>query len=318
MKRIVVLMSAVLLITASSCKRSNEVEPEAPATVSTNPSLIVQDVSPVPIIVAGAKDQAGYTNGTGASARFNQPYGIFVNTDGTLLVTDQKNGAIRKIANSVVSTIVKNTILTGSTSIAATKDGTIGLNDEGTIVLYKNGSFNFIEDDFCVHCSVGGLNKNADATFFWYADNYYDGDSWVSLESIKPDGNAAVGNRPIYNSPDGSLVQASAVSTSLNDNKFIALQHGVYQVTHSGVINNILSPNTFGGLTDIAVNKDGTKLYVADKGDIKLITRCSTCPTKLTVLVAHVDATGLALSNSEKVLFFTSVKHHTVSKINLP
>lgn len=300
-----------------SCKKNAEIVTPTPETISSSPEVAAAQAL-IPILIAGSKDHAGYTNSTGTGARFNQPYGIFVNADGTLLVADQRNGAVRKITNSVVSTLVKNTGLVGISNIAGSKDGTVALNDNGATVLYKANNLNFVDLPGCQHCSTGGVSKSADGSFFWYVNNLYDGESAVNLEAIRPDGNPGGGKTRQVASSDSAIVYATAVSSTLNDNKFLTFPHGIYEVTHSGSVLNILTPTTFDGLTDIAVNKDGTKLYLADKGDIKLITRCTTCPTVLTVLATHVDATGLALSNSEKVLFFTSVKHHTVSKINLP
>jgi hypothetical protein len=214
--------------------------------------------------------------------------------------------------------VIKSSGLVGISNIAGTKDGTIALNDQGTTVLYKANNLNYINFPGCQHCSTGGVSKSADGTFFWYVNNLYDGESAVNLDAIRPDGNPGGGQGRQIAASDSAIVFGTAVSTTLNDNKFVTLLHGIYEITHSGALLNILAPTTFDGLTDITVNKDGTKLYLADNGDIKLITRCTTCPTILTVLATHVDATGLALSNSEKVLFFTSVKNHTVSKLNLP
>ena len=274
-----------------------------PAIDSRN-SVIALPSSPVPILVAGFKDHAGYTNATAGSAKFNQPYGIFVNPDGTLLVADQRNGAVKKIANGVVSTVVIDSNLVGISNIAGTKDGTIAMNNQGFTVLYKGGNLNYINFPGCQHCSTGGVSRSADGSFFWYANNLYDGESAVYLESIKPNGDPGGGPSASIAKSQDAVVAATAVSTTLNDNKFIALQQTIYEVTHAGKVLHILSITTFDELTDIAVNKDGTKLYVADRGNIKLITRCSlSCPTLLTALIAHVDATGLALSNSEKVLF---------------
>jgi hypothetical protein len=330
MKKISFFLFAVSATCLFACKRSAEVIPtssetSSPETTSVHGTSVgatgpVQAAAAaVPIVVAGSRDHAGYTNASGGSARFNQPYGIFVNPDGTLLVADQRNGAVRKITNGVVSTVVKNTSLVGISNLARTNDGTIAVNHGGTTVLYRSGGLNPIYKIGCPHCSTGGLSKSADGTFFWYPDNLFDGESVVYLESIKPDGTFGAGaGGAIAHSDDANIVAATAVSTTLNDNKFITLKHGVYEVTHAGALLNILPPTTFGGLTDIAVNKDGTKLYLADQGDIKLITRCAGCPTLLTVVATHVDAKGLALSNSEKVLFFTSSLHHTVNKVNLP
>jgi hypothetical protein len=317
MKKIIMLMFTVLTITVFSCKRDDEVKPSSPTANSDKATLAEQGVSLVPLVVAGSKDHAGYTNATGTNARFNHPYGITVNTDGTLLVADSLNGAIRKIENSVVSTVVKDPLIVGLRNLAVTKDGTIALNHWGNTVLYKNGNLNFLDDPGCPHCSTGGLSKSADGTFFWYNKNLSDGRSEVILRSITVNGDAGPSNGGLIVDSDTEFVYGTAVTTSLHDNKFITLHKSIYQFSHSGNLYPILPNTPFIALTDIVVSNDGTKLYVADNGDIKVINRCSTCQTTLSVLAANVDATGLALAHSEKVLFFTSSKHHTVNKINL-
>lgn len=47
--------------------------------------------------VAGSFEQAGYVDGTGSEARFDDPRGIAVDAAGDLFVADEGNGAIRKI-----------------------------------------------------------------------------------------------------------------------------------------------------------------------------------------------------------------------------
>jgi len=48
---------------------------------------------------AGALGQAGGANGTGAAARFNQPYGVALSADGSFaLVADMNNHCIRKVS----------------------------------------------------------------------------------------------------------------------------------------------------------------------------------------------------------------------------
>jgi DNA-binding beta-propeller fold protein YncE len=46
--------------------------------------------------VAGSS--AGYADGGTATAKFNQPYGIVIDLDGNLLVSEQGNNRIRKIS----------------------------------------------------------------------------------------------------------------------------------------------------------------------------------------------------------------------------
>lgn len=51
-------------------------------------------------ILAGAAGQAGFADGDGASARFNQPRALTLDAQGHLLVADGGNGAIRRVSPS--------------------------------------------------------------------------------------------------------------------------------------------------------------------------------------------------------------------------
>jgi len=51
---------------------------------------------------------AGFKNGSAKSSQFNNPYGVAVDSTGTVYVADYKNHVIRKIANGIVSTFAGN------------------------------------------------------------------------------------------------------------------------------------------------------------------------------------------------------------------
>jgi sugar lactone lactonase YvrE len=66
-------------------------------------------------LVAGTIGSAGSDDGTGSSARFNQPSGLTVAPDGTLSVTDTANATIRRIsAGRVVTTLAGSSGKKGS------------------------------------------------------------------------------------------------------------------------------------------------------------------------------------------------------------
>ncbi len=68
-------------------------------------------------VLAGATDQAGFADGAGATARFNQPYDVVVTQAGDLLVADYGNHCIRKVLSD------------GTTSTYAGSCGTSGYAD---------------------------------------------------------------------------------------------------------------------------------------------------------------------------------------------
>jgi sugar lactone lactonase YvrE len=71
--------------------------------------------------LAGVATEWGDTDGPGATARFNRPYGIAVDAGGTLYVADTENRLVRKIApNGQVSTVA------GARNVRGTADGVGG------------------------------------------------------------------------------------------------------------------------------------------------------------------------------------------------
>jgi sugar lactone lactonase YvrE len=71
-------------------------------------SHTIRKITPEGVVttVAGAAGQKGYVDGTGTQARFNFPWGIAIDGNGALYVTDSANHRIRKITpEGIVSTL---------------------------------------------------------------------------------------------------------------------------------------------------------------------------------------------------------------------
>jgi hypothetical protein len=166
----------------------------------------------------------------------------------------------------------------------------------------------------CSPCELTGIDNAPNGEFFWYInEEFKKGIPFNFLNSIKPNLNVPLAKK---------LLLDSAYTTSLdalpNGDKFFTIHRGIFEYTAAGRLNRILPKVNFGDITDIAVTRDQNKIFIVQNGDIVIITKPHDNNFfRIKVLIAHINATSIALSNTEKVLFFTSALHHTVSKINL-
>ena len=86
--------------------------------VADTNNYTIRKIAPGGVVttIAGLAGTKGSTNGTGAAARFMQPYGIVVDPSGNLFVADTGANTIRKItAGGVVSTLAGTAGTQGST-----------------------------------------------------------------------------------------------------------------------------------------------------------------------------------------------------------
>lgn len=57
-----------------------------------------------PVVIAGVQDTPGFADGTGAAVRFNRPYGMVVQSDGSVIVADYENHRLRQVTVAGVVT----------------------------------------------------------------------------------------------------------------------------------------------------------------------------------------------------------------------
>lgn len=89
--------------------------------VVDSPNFTIRKILPTGEVTtfAGVAGSRGSVDGTGAAARFGNPWGIAIDSDDTLYVADQANHVIRKITPSA-----QVTTLAGAPGVAGSQDGT--------------------------------------------------------------------------------------------------------------------------------------------------------------------------------------------------
>lgn len=206
--------------------------------------------------LAGAAGVIGASDGTGASASFNNPQALALDGSGNVYVADSGNNTIRKIAPGGVVTT-----LAGTAGVVGSGDGTgaaasfnlpmgIAVNAAGTVYVsdYNNGTVRAITPAGVVTTlagtagMVGGANGTGAAASF-------DGVQGMALDTA---GNIYVADT--YNDTIRLITPAGVVSTFA----------GTPEI--AGAANGTTSAATFNLPTDVAFDALGN-LYVADNGN---------------------------------------------------
>ncbi len=98
--------------------------------------------------LAGLPGTSGYTNATGTAARFNNPGGIVIGTDGNIYVADGNNHAIRRVTPAGVVT----TFAGATTAVTGTTDATgTAARFNGPAALAVDAAGNFYVAEFGNH-----------------------------------------------------------------------------------------------------------------------------------------------------------------------
>jgi sugar lactone lactonase YvrE len=112
---------------------------------------------------AGQTGNPGFGDGTGADARFNDPIGVAVDTNGNVYVADYWNVALRKITpTGVVSTLAQG--LSGrpqAVAVGLAGNYYLALNDNTIQVAAPNGTTNLVAGQSGVLGSADGTNSGA-------------------------------------------------------------------------------------------------------------------------------------------------------------
>lgn len=166
------------------------------------------------VITIAGTGVAGFTDGDGSKAQFNEPTGLAIDKDGNIIVADKNNHRIRKITSQgEVSTIAGN-------GIAGYKDGSsvaAQFNTPYDVTIDTSG--NIIVADTYNHCirkinSSGAVSTLAGTPFPGYKDDK--------------------GIKASFNHPTG-------LSVDQNGNIVVAdlLNHRVRQITTDGMVTTI-------------------------------------------------------------------------------
>jgi DNA-binding beta-propeller fold protein YncE len=214
--------------------------------------------------LAGSAGQIESTDGQGAAARFNYPYGVAVDSSGNVYVADTSNHIIRKITpNGLVKTIAGSALQTGSTDglgtaarlanptgIALDASNNIYISDKSNCVIRKFSSDGKVSTIAGIAGESGSSDGQGAAARF--RDSHYIAvDSWNNIyvtdrsshiiRKISPDGlvSTIAGSAGQWGSTDGHVTSArfnypSGIAVDSSNNLYVA-------DTQNSIIRKILS-----------------------------------------------------------------------------
>ena len=212
--------------------------------------------------IAGAVTNSGSADGTNSTARFNNPHGVAVDTNGNLYVADVDNHTIRKVTlvgtNWVVSTIA------GAAGVSGAADGTnsdarfknppgVAVDTNGNLYVMDTGNHTIrkvtpVGTDW-VTSTIAGLAGNNGDTDGTNSDARFEAPFGIALDG---DGNVYVADTNSHTIRKVTPVGTNWVTTT------IAGSAGNYGTT-DGTNNNA----QFHSPRAVAVDGSGN-LYVAD------------------------------------------------------
>ncbi len=266
------------------------------AYVSDLANHTIRKISPdgTATTLAGLAGTPGTTNGTGSSARFNNPLGVAVDGGGNVFVADYGNHAIRKVTpGGVVTTLAGSPGESGSTD----GDGNAARFTNPFFVAIGGGGNLFVADTF--NHTIRKITPGGSVTTF----------AGTAGHSGKADG---TGSAARFNYPEG-------IAADNEGNLFVADNGNqtIRKLTPSGEV------TTFAGLAGISGTVDGTgaaarfykpfglsidsfgNLYVADYGNstIRKIT-----PARVVTTLAGASSVRGSQDGTGKVGLFSGAE----------
>lgn len=224
--------------------------------------------------LAGTAGTEGSTNGTGADARFNEPFGIAVDDTGTLYVADASNNSIRRITSAGVVTTYAGGGGAGSTDGVTTsakfdEPRGICIDSTGTIYVadYDNHTIRKITAAGVVSTVAGQADVPGNTDGIGTTASFR-GPMGIAVDSTGVVYVADSGNRAIRRISSSGSVTTMTLSASLGEPRGIAVtasgtilvadygSHTIRSISSSGTVTtlagSIESPGTADGATSAA------------------------------------------------------------------
>jgi sugar lactone lactonase YvrE len=236
---------------------------------ATNNTIRRVTSSGVVTTLAGTAGTHGYADGTGAAARFNEPFGVAVDNAGNVYVADTSNNAIRKITPAGVVTTLAGGGAPGATDGTGTaarlhEPRGIAIDSAGTLYVadYENEMIRKITPAGVVTTLAGKADVAGDA------DGVGTNATFRAPMGIAVDTTGVVyvadgGNRAIRRiSADGTVTTVATTGSALSQPRGVAVDangvlyvadyesHSIRSIARSGAITTLAGTITSPGTAD--------------------------------------------------------------------
>ena len=230
-----------------------------------------------------------FADGTGATAKFNTPTGICVDSNGNLYVADSMNNRIRKVTpDGVVSTLSGTST---SSAIDTTAGSAATFNKPNGVILDSNNNiFVFDSNNNKIRKITGGNIGEPSTTasaptppFTGRVDTFAGNGTATGVDTT-----AGPATNATFNQPSGGVFDFTG-------NMYVAdtLNHKIRRITPAGVVTTVAGTGvataiptsgavlyklgdgvgtaaTFNGPTNIVFDSNRTNLYVTDSGNHRI------------------------------------------------